>query len=45
MKGAIGLFALKTMIVPNRSITKIIGASQNFFRSFMKFHKSEKYSI
>jgi hypothetical protein len=45
MNGAIGLFAPNIMITPNNRSTTIMGASQNFFLSFKKNQRSDKYSI
>jgi hypothetical protein len=45
MNGATALLPPKTINNPRRSRTMMIGASQNFFRSFIKSHKSFKKSI
>ena len=45
MNGATALLPPKTNNKPINNKIIIIGANQNFFRSFMKFHKSFKKSI
>lgn len=45
MNGAMALLPPKTISKPNKSNAIITGANQNFFRSFMKNHKSFNMSI
>jgi hypothetical protein len=45
MNGAMALPLTKTINNPNSNNTIMTGASQNFFRSFIKSHRSFKNSI